>query len=393
MQNQSSYVDVTIDHTKIDGDLTDFTITLCWYGLGAVGYDVGSVPEEMITLGNPYACNSDGSDVRATDATGTTEYPIEIVTCEQNADSSYSKFQAHIKVPSISSAVDTVFRVYYGDPTATMYGVTDTYGRNNVWTSYDKAVFHLNEAAGVGARAVDSTGSGYNGVPLSAGTFPNQSSGHHLYGYYCYFNSANSDHYIIDDTVSVDRFDIVGDVSIMALAHPGTSWNNSNQCLLARGQEWSRIRRNGTADAIGVSRVSGANTYVTNNATALADGLFHHVCYNFKRSTGVANVWVDAVAGTSDTHASDTSTSGKHLWIGQNEDALARVWEGYLKEIRISTISRSDAWIKAEYWDTTQPEFLMSVGTPVRIGLVNKSDHIIGLGHSIGFNIGFDREL
>ena len=123
---------VTADSTLIPGDVTNMVLT----------YD--------------FSTYSTGGEIRVTTSDGETELAREV-----------QSGQIYWKVAgTLSSSVDTDFYIYYDDGTKSDYAVTATYGRNNVWTSYD-AVFHLEEsAAGTGTAGVyiDSTGNGFDGV-------------------------------------------------------------------------------------------------------------------------------------------------------------------------------------------------------------------------------------
>jgi len=68
--------------------------------------------------------------------------------------------EVHFK-GDLSSSTDTEFYIYYGNSGASDYAVTDTYGRNNVWNSNYKAVYHLKDAN-------DSSGNGNNGTVSGA---------------------------------------------------------------------------------------------------------------------------------------------------------------------------------------------------------------------------------
>lgn len=120
-----SYITITIDHTKVLNDLTDFPIYVKPTDLWAV------------TL-------TDAQSIRVFKSDGSTELPREIV----------SKDEMHIKT-DLSSSADTVLRVVM-DWVSSDYGVTTTYGRNNVWSSDFQGVWHMNE---IGATATDSSGS------------------------------------------------------------------------------------------------------------------------------------------------------------------------------------------------------------------------------------------
>jgi hypothetical protein len=76
----------------------------------------------------------------------TTEWAREIVSVDE----------MHVKVPSMTSTTD----IYVDwDGSRSDYGVTDTYGRNAVWSDYE-AVLHLNDAnSSTGSNNFTNTGS------------------------------------------------------------------------------------------------------------------------------------------------------------------------------------------------------------------------------------------
>lgn len=145
----SRYVGLTVDHTKLTGDLTNFPIALVWNGT------TGNLPAEVYNAGN-LSPKSDGSDIRfTTDQQGQNELAFEIVTFTPNATTASAKVEIYVKVGSISSSTDTTIIMWWGNPGASAYGVSDTYGRNAVWNNSFLAVYHMNEAA-----VVDATGNG-----------------------------------------------------------------------------------------------------------------------------------------------------------------------------------------------------------------------------------------
>jgi hypothetical protein len=77
------------------------------------------------------------------DSGKTTEWAREIVNTGQ----------MHVKIPSLTTTTD----IYVDwDDSSADYGVTDTYGRNNVWSDY-ASVWHMEES---NTTRVDSTGNG-----------------------------------------------------------------------------------------------------------------------------------------------------------------------------------------------------------------------------------------
>lgn len=122
---------VTIDSTKVLADLTDFPVYI----------DLADMPADFWST-----VSNGGGDIRVYKEDGITELPREVVSC----DTATKKGELHLKYTgTLSGSVDTKIVVDV-DGSRSDYAVTDTYGRNNVWTGYDM-VLHMN-------AAIDSTG-------------------------------------------------------------------------------------------------------------------------------------------------------------------------------------------------------------------------------------------
>jgi len=132
--NWSRRIKITIDHTKIINDRTDLCLRV---KLG-----------DLSTRGIFDNINVDGSDLRVTKFDGVTELPVEVAAI----DTVNKTGELFLKLTgTTSSTVDSYFYIYFGNTSATAYEVTDTYGRNAVWSNY-LAVYHFE------ISAVDSTG-------------------------------------------------------------------------------------------------------------------------------------------------------------------------------------------------------------------------------------------
>lgn len=104
-----------------------------------------------------------GQDLRFTiDEAGATEIPLEIVSW----DTSGKTGEVWVKIPSLSSSVDTAIYVWYGNPGASPYAPADPYGAENVWPSEYKMVNHM---TGASATALDDSTSNSNDVSASSG--------------------------------------------------------------------------------------------------------------------------------------------------------------------------------------------------------------------------------
>jgi len=125
---------ITIDHTKVPGDLTDY--------VGLI------VPDGSAGYSALYAlCLEGGGDIRLFKSDDTTEIAREIVTFSVSSETG----EIHYRYAgTLSSSVDTDIHVY-ADGSSSDYGVTATYGRNAVWVDY-RGVWHMQ------ADGTDSTG-------------------------------------------------------------------------------------------------------------------------------------------------------------------------------------------------------------------------------------------
>lgn len=329
---------VRFDSDLVASDQTDIPVVIAIYGTSSSTWNVDP---EIVDTTDGNQCNSDGSDIRVTtDEAGTTQLPVDVVTVVQGAAVANCKLEFWTKLPSLSSVSDTSIYVWYKNSSATMPAVTDTYGRNAVWSDYI-CCFHMIENS---TTLVDSTGSGYSGT-MNGSNLPNRAdNGTTLYGYSTEFIAADSNYLEVADTPSVDRFDIAGDYHMEALFYK-TAWNNDNEFLCGRGQGHCRIRRDGANDAIGFSRVSGGNTYTGDySAASVANSTWHKADYDFKRSTGVAGLKIEGAASSTDTHTSDTDFTGNKMRVGLNQDLTARKWNGFVKEFRVASRTFNSDW-------------------------------------------------
>lgn len=165
-----AYVDVTFAASAID-EAPPFAIVY-----------LSDLPADWHTAMSN-ADDTDGRTIRVTKDDGTTEcavYPVGIDTASDTG-------AIFFKPTDISISVDTVYRIWVGNASATMYATTDTYGRNAVFADY--AGFYL-----PGVTLTDLTGAGRDltavGTPgttaayegIDAATYNGTDQGHYYDG-------------------------------------------------------------------------------------------------------------------------------------------------------------------------------------------------------------------
>ena len=131
---------ITIDHTKVDADLTDFPVL--------INYD------EEGDL-KAYA-QADGDDILFTASDGITKLSHQI----ENYDSTDGSLRAWIKAPTLSSTTNTEFYIYYGNASA-----TDQQNITDVWSNDYAGVWLMNE--GEGTTVHDYSGNENHGTMMN----------------------------------------------------------------------------------------------------------------------------------------------------------------------------------------------------------------------------------
>jgi len=133
-------VKISIDNGDIGSALTDFPITIY------LSASSGINSEDVSFIFDELGSNDNRKKIAVTKDDGTTQCYVEI----ERWDHDNEKAWLHVKVPSISSSVDTGLYLYYDSTKSdnTTY-IGDSGERTEVWNSNYKAVLHLTENGGI----------------------------------------------------------------------------------------------------------------------------------------------------------------------------------------------------------------------------------------------------
>lgn len=323
---------VTIDHTKVPADLTDFPAFI----------DLSDLPSEFWdTVANG------GGDIRIYASDGTTQWPREIEDCDTATDTG----RLHTKIPFLSSSVDTDVQIWTDEGTEP--ASDSTYGSEAVWSDY-VGVWHLNES--FPATAVDATGNGYDmdqdqGSPGDSTSLLGKGmavgSNEHIYrdfiaelngissftvsGWLKLTGTFNNERAIFGNRTtsgSPDRgFTLYADYSF---------GGNSNTVVLANG---------GASSAVAPS-----NSIVVNQEHLI------HGTYEGGSATG-QKIYVDGVlqASADASGLSSTLSNNSQTSIGGLRTNARDVVPADLDEVRITTALRSDVWVSVENANQSSP--------------------------------------
>ena len=131
---------LTIDHTKVPSTQSNFTVL------------VSLTDPALKTVANGgHVVNANGYDIGFyADSGGTTKLKWEV----EKYDGTTGNLIAWVKIPSVSSSIDTVFYLMYGDSSIN----TDQSDPPNTWDSNFKGVWHLGNGSTLSLN--DSTSNG-----------------------------------------------------------------------------------------------------------------------------------------------------------------------------------------------------------------------------------------
>jgi hypothetical protein len=292
----------------------------------------------------------DGFDILFTDQGGN-KLPHEI----ERFSTSSKNLDAWVNVPELSSTQNTTLYLYWGNPKA-----EDQELVNNAWDNSYQAVWHLDQSSANGtAGLLDSTRNHYHGTPQN-------------------FNGdANSATATAGEIVNAVHLDGSNDTIRHNLELPreqGTisHWVKPDQLrtmILYYQSDQGSSTASGIYDGFGGGNMeihTGMNgstwdfTYTDTGSTYT----------NFLGGTGTANTWAYLTATwgpngvflylndqlvssnpnfTPGTHSSSIKNIGQH-WTSST-----RSWDGYIDEVRVSSVARSAEWVTTEYRNQSDP--------------------------------------
>ena len=338
---------VTIDSSLIDADITDFPVVV---KLTSSNFDFSKAL-------------SNGNDIRFTSDDGTTLLKYE----RERHDSANSLAEYWIKVPSVSSASDTTFYIYYGKSDA-----IDGADPTNVWDSHFKGVWHLNQdPSGTAPQELDSTANGNNGTSGGSMTSDDLVEGQ-VDGALDFDGS--DDNIVVPYDVSLDMatnlsisfwFKSNTDISgsdIGGLISKSNSGTNSEDdwVFFWDGNDDGRLRWGTYGDSIQTT---------TNTWTA---GVRYRIAVVHISSTE-AYIYVNEAE---DNYNSDynpgaingTADNPIKIGVAQIEDGNYFL-NGTIDEVRISNIARSAAYIKASY--NSENDSLLTFGAEAAVATLS----------------------
>ena len=325
---------IIIPHGLIDNTLYDFPVLLnLSSNSGLNNVSVLSIFEELGHYTNR-------KKIAITDYTGVSECYTEISYWSQYE----AEAQLWVKVPVIYSTKDTVLYLYYdkdADDNGDMVGDIRSTPAERVWDSNFKAVYHLNQDPSLGGTCIhDSTSNNYDGSPQ--GDMPASSITDTDLGKCLLFDG--SDDYI--DIASTYFDNLTKNFTIEAVGNAYTTCTPISKVHDANDQQFSIVLQ--STSIVGNYEKSNNDFQVEYSCSPLNN--FHYTAFSVSTAL-TCKLYLDGINVATDSTTSEVSTSIDNLEIGRLGGTYqSSYFNGPLKEIRISDITRSDLWMKISYY-------------------------------------------
>lgn len=365
----SNRVSLTIDHSKIDKPLFDFPIMVY------LGESSGMSSEDVTIIFDVLRTDANRKKITFTMADGVTQCYAEI----EKWDTAGKQAWIWVKVPYISNIDHTVLYLYFDrnrmDNTA-MIGDTGSIPGQNVWDSDHKLVLHLAEkVTDIPGEYKDSThnqhhgqGAGWGDTPRGPGTAPMQVStilgdGQFFNGSTDYITVPDQDDFSLSDTGLTVSWWFHPTVLVWRHSSGEGYINMLGKGGYPNGWEWSFT--------LGLAGSTYKDQQLAFYVGKAAGGI--HTGGGYIRRYRVSD-WIYVVGRLDDTNVyltayypdghSATDYSNYHTWAGLDNSptntwspitlgTIVTQWqmfEGVIDELRVSSVYRSDAWLKASYF-------------------------------------------
>lgn len=328
---------IVIDHTKITADQTDFPVFV----------NLADLPSGFHTHVN----QTDARDIRVTKADGTTELPREVVFYTSASDTG----ELHFKYTgTLSSTIDTVVYIYYGNAGASDYAANSTYGAQNVWDNNFAGVWHLQESSGTrydstsndnDLTAVNTVGYSTSGALGTTASLP-EGAGH----------LTRSDANLASGFPSKSSESTTNYTASFWLKATTLAWNDwlgkSNNNGWGFYDNTNAIVSFAYVGASPITTQSSASSMTTNN--------WYHISTVHNATTDIDYVYLNgAQSGIQTGRTGDPDSTIASFMIG-GTDAWPSDSDGLIDEVRVSKSARSASWTITEYNNQFAPQTFYS---------------------------------
>lgn len=321
------------------------------------------------TSNSGHVGQSDGGDFVFTSANGTTKLDHEI----EKYTASSGELIAWVKVPTLSTSIDTVLYAYYGNASvANQWNTTGTWDDGG--SNYFQGVWHSQNASTT--TVADSTANGATGTKLAVGE-PVEATGK--------IDKAQS-YDGSNDYVDAGTNTITGTNSFTLSAWINTTTVSKYSGAIAIGSsaggQSAYIGTVYTAQ-VGTSSSIGGGFYGQNYGSGITTlNQWVHVAMTFSGGNAAA-IYVDGVQKVTNTYT--PNLQGTYRRVGRIGSDTSYNFSGLIDEARIASTARSADWVATEYNNQSSPSTFYAVASetssPVVISITLDTDGTVAYGN------------
>jgi hypothetical protein len=327
-------VKITVDHTKVDADLTDFPVFV----------NLANLPAGFHANVN----QTDARDIRVTSSDGTTELPRDVVFYNSSSDTG----ELHFKASSLANSANTEFFIYYGNASASEPAANSTYGKNNVYTNGYRGVWHMGTPSTV--SGADSTSYAHNGTVTGTTAMSGKVGG-------------AMDFDGVDDVVVVGssaNLDITGSLTVSGwLNIPDTS---GFDVIMDHAREGMSVENYCILHANGTLYFQWHNgSFRSVTASNFFSGLTNsHVFIVITYDSGTVTIYRNGASVASASGQAALVTDSNNVFkIGRYQVGSQGYTDGIIDEVRVAASVRSSGWVSTEYNNQNSPSTFYTVGS------------------------------
>ena len=322
---------LSINHTKVSGDLTDFPVLITWSSDSEVAAAAQPAGQDLV-----FVCYDDNL----------TKLNHEL----ESYNATNGALVAWVNVASVSATVDTMIWMYYGNPSCgPQHNITGT------WDSDYVLVQHLNET---GTTMYDSTAYQNDGVSNGTNfTLEGKIDGAQLYNGNDKIVVSNVTH--SPDALTVEAWVYRDTTDFIYIACKGIYSLTSTDWILY-------LRNNQPAD-------QGIDFSIRNHSSYIRKGDTPVGCWFYLSATyenGSAALYYNGTQIGTGAGWPVIPDNFPHLGLGNdylgNEGSVYPMTDVRLDEVRLSKIARSSSWIATCYANQNNPGSFFSVGAEQR---------------------------
>ncbi len=351
---------ITIDNTKVPGaaNLTNFPFLITLDHLNA----------EIVDAGSNSALNG-GGDIRfSSDADGVTQLACEIQHFITNATAGSRKCTVWVKVPTVAYNTDTDIYIWYKKAAESQPAVTNTYGRNAVWSDYD-FVSHdgvINSTGGEAITQVNAPDESTNKTPWGSDAITYNGTDEYSYAaatdvdftdtqawslsaWFNYQSTADFQHIVAiqnadeSENLMITNHNKHARICLISSGEAGSANNFSNETDYADHQAWNHVM-------------------FTNDDWTSSNGTSTEAQF-YLNGVDIMNDAANAHLGGWGAGTNDDATNGR-ITLGARGDP-SNYTNGYLAEVKLITnVELTEEWYLAERNNQYAPDTFATAGTP-----------------------------